>query len=649
MEEPLRVLVVEHRHADQKIAKQLLTDYNLDFSWGSVASMRELRSVSRDFDPNIVLCTDDMSVTAGHALLGAMRLLCPRAPVILVSTVRDMTVPNTGDRTELFLKSVRQSSDHWMPVPVAGSTPSRYRRDPSPRWRFSSLLESSSAPIVVSNADGWLSLANSSACRKLNRAGECSLGTLLGAPSSQCLHALHWLDALRDSDQGSPARSTRPYVGSHHLVYFDDRTGTPTPVHISDLISRMSTHAHARHSALALVAVNAHHTGIPMAESVDALGQGAARSIHSDLLSAATRYGSIAPISADDFLLLLPELCGPADAAVVVQGVLDSIEQIRQVGPDHRTPAIESIKSIAPPGASGAEKSPNLHPLRSHPVQRRAKMAIQLDLELCNALRRNALSVQYQPQYDLRTGRGCGVEALARWVLSTGEIIPPSVFIPVAERAGMIHDLGAWVLQSACEAAVAWCGRPNLAATLSVNVSALQIDKNFCTLIGRTLKQFGFPAKQLELEITESALIANTERTIAYMNEWKRLGVRIAVDDFGTGYSSLNYLARLPVDRLKLDQSLVHMMTLSPKGAAVMRSIVSLGAELGIDVIAEGVETEQQFQMLTDLGCPKAQGHLLGRPMSADKVLVALRKSWGNRPAREPRPTRSAIGECRTH
>ena len=261
-----------------------------------------------------------------------------------------------------------------------------------------------------------------------------------------------------------------------------------------------------------------------------------------------------------------------------------------------------------------------------------------LELQLREALQRRALSVQYQPQYDLKTGRGCGVEALARWVLSTGEIIPPSVFIPLAERAGMIHELGAWVLQSACEDAVAWYGRPRTLETLSVNVSVLQIDRDFCSIIGRTLKHCGFPAKQLELEITESALLANTDLTIEYLQEWKRLGVRIAVDDFGTGYSSLSYLSRLPIDRLKLDQSLVHMMTQNARSAAVMRSIVSLGAELGIDVIAEGVETELQLQMLADLGCPGVQGYLLGRPMPANQARIVLRKTWGNRP---PRPGRS--------
>jgi EAL domain-containing protein (putative c-di-GMP-specific phosphodiesterase class I) len=258
-----------------------------------------------------------------------------------------------------------------------------------------------------------------------------------------------------------------------------------------------------------------------------------------------------------------------------------------------------------------------------------------LELDLAEALRLRALRVEYQPQFDLSSGRGCGVEALARWIRPSGEVMSPSVFIRVAERAGMIHTLGTWVLHSACATASAWCSSAAQPTTLSVNVSALQIDEQFCSVIEKTLKKTDFPAKQLELEITESALMANPTLSVEYLKAWKQLGVRIAMDDFGTGYSSLSFLSRLPVDRLKLDRSLVHRMTLDRKSAAVVRLIVSLGAELDMEVIAEGVETEEQLQMLTDLGCPQAQGYLLGRPRAAEQAQILLRKTWGDREIRE--------------
>jgi EAL domain-containing protein (putative c-di-GMP-specific phosphodiesterase class I) len=275
--------------------------------------------------------------------------------------------------------------------------------------------------------------------------------------------------------------------------------------------------------------------------------------------------------------------------------------------------------------------------------------SVGLEVELSEAILLRTLRVAYQPQFDLNSGRGCGVEALARWARTGGEIVPPSVFIRLAERTGMIRDLGACVLQSACATAVAWGSRISQNTTLSVNVSALQIDEEFSAVIEQVLKQSGFPANRLELEITESALIANPALTIEYLNSWRKLGVRIAMDDFGTGYSSLSYLSRLPVDRLKLDRSLIQRMTLDKKSAAIMRLIVSLGLELDMEVIAEGVETEEQLQILTDLGCPQAQGYLLGRPMPADQVLGVLREPWGDRSVRASDRGATARRELHAH
>jgi EAL domain-containing protein (putative c-di-GMP-specific phosphodiesterase class I) len=254
------------------------------------------------------------------------------------------------------------------------------------------------------------------------------------------------------------------------------------------------------------------------------------------------------------------------------------------------------------------------------------KPAFRIDRELAAALDLEEISVHYQPQYDVASGRCCGVEALARWVLSTGENIAPSAFIPVAEQFGMIHDLGSLMLRKVCETTRSWCSPGAEPLTLSVNVSTLQIDAEFCRLLEKTLKQFDYPTGQLELEITESALIVNPARTIDCLNEWKKLGVRIAIDDFGAGYSSLNYLTRLPVDRLKIDRSLVQRLSLDCRSVTVMRLILSLAAELGFDVIAEGVETKQELRILADLGCPKVQGYLLGRPMPAAQAQIALTK-----------------------
>jgi EAL domain-containing protein (putative c-di-GMP-specific phosphodiesterase class I)/PAS domain-containing protein len=643
MDASVRVLVVEHRHADHRMADQLPADIDLNCQWHSVASTRELRTIATTFDPGVVLCTDDRWPASGREMLGAMRLLCSRPPAILVSSVRKSASPFEVEAKH-FPATARPAPLLMDPPSFHAAPPRTQESTANMRSCFSSFLESRPDAAVICDSDGWITQANPCACHQLEDSFEQSLGTLLSKPG-QWLRSRHWLDGERAlAQEGAQSRGSNgantPDVdresGKCRLAYFDDTSGIHTPIHVNDLLRSVRIRARAWQSSFAFI-VARHGQCPPRSEAaVSSLRILGSRPNGAALLSTPGRYGSVMDLSPDDFLIVLPEPCRPADAAITAQGVVDSLKQSPVVASWR---ADELARFETSPGFQGEAESP----------QKKGKNPLPLEHELRDALQRHALSVQYQPQYDLKTGRGSGIEALARWVLSTGEIVPPSVFIPVAERAGMIHDLGAWILQSACEATAAWCGVPRSIATLSVNVSALQIDGDFCALIERTLRRHRFPASQLELEITESALIANIDLAIEYLQDWKRLGVRIAVDDFGTGYSSLNYLSRLPLDRIKLDQSLVHMMTQNSRSAAVMRSILSLGAELGIDIIAEGVETDKQFQMLADFGCPGVQGYLLARPMSLNQAQVVLRKTWGNRPRRSLCPVRTAIGETHAY
>ena len=277
------------------------------------------------------------------------------------------------------------------------------------------------------------------------------------------------------------------------------------------------------------------------------------------------------------------------------------------------------------------------------------KARVRLARCLGDALQANALDVYYQPQFEVDNGRCCGVEALARWVHPSGAFVAPSVFITLAEQTGMIDELGALVLTSACETVVGWGRQITSAPVLSVNVSVLQINSQFVRIIERALEESGLPAYQLELEITESALIVDTETVTGCLEDWKSLGISLALDDFGTGYSSLSCLASLPVDRLKLDLSLVHRMSQDSKCAVIVRSIIRLGSDLGIDVCAEGVETEGQLQMLADFGCPRVQGYLFGRPMPAKQVRNVFETTWGNRPAPLHRQFSVGAGDSSAH
>jgi EAL domain-containing protein (putative c-di-GMP-specific phosphodiesterase class I) len=266
------------------------------------------------------------------------------------------------------------------------------------------------------------------------------------------------------------------------------------------------------------------------------------------------------------------------------------------------------------------------------------RKSVRFTARLREAIECDQLSLHYQPQYRSVDGRPCGVEALARWFPSNGPPIAPTVFIKQAEDAGLISMLGQWVLKEACKTAMKWRLPGDEPPILCVNVSPHQICPDFTVILAQALESTGFPASRLELEITEGILIENPEFALQRLAQWKHLGVRIALDDFGTGYSSLSYLSRLPVDRLKIDRSLIQRVITDTKTAAIVRALISLGRDLGFAVLAEGVETEAQFELLLRMGCQQMQGYLLAHPVSPCEVEILLARRWG---------ARSAIGPVR--
>jgi len=237
---------------------------------------------------------------------------------------------------------------------------------------------------------------------------------------------------------------------------------------------------------------------------------------------------------------------------------------------------------------------------------------------LRQALERAEFQLHYQPQVDLTTGTITGCEALLRWNSAELGSVPPGSFIPVAEDSGLIIPIGEWVLKEACRQAEAWrqAGLPPL--VVAVNMSALQFKRSDpVALVRQVLTESGLPAHCLELEITESLLVADVEEILDTLCRLKELGVLIAIDDFGTGYSSLNYLKRFPIDKLKIDQSFVRDIATDPDDAAIVSVIIELGRILKLSTIAEGVENALQLSSLTQRGCGKVQGYLFGRPMPA--------------------------------
>ena len=257
--------------------------------------------------------------------------------------------------------------------------------------------------------------------------------------------------------------------------------------------------------------------------------------------------------------------------------------------------------------ADGGQRMRCFEPGMDKALQRRR----MIEHELRQALAREEFEVVYQSQHDLVSGARVGVEALVRWRHPVHGKVAPAHFISVAEETGLIVPLGEWVLRHACGDAVSWT-EP---LTVAVNLSPAQFrDADMAETVARVLRETGLPPKRLELEITESLLISDTDEVFGKLTRLRELGVRIVMDDFGTGYSSFNYLARFAFDKIKIDRQFVRNMTRDPAMLAIVKTIVTLGKSLGVTVTAEGVESEEQAAMLREFGCPEAQGFLYGQP-----------------------------------
>jgi diguanylate cyclase (GGDEF)-like protein len=245
--------------------------------------------------------------------------------------------------------------------------------------------------------------------------------------------------------------------------------------------------------------------------------------------------------------------------------------------------------------------------------------------KLKRAFERDELLVHYQPKYNLETGAVFGAEALVRWELPERGLILPSDFIPIAEETSLIIEIGEWVLDKVCEDFRVWQRSVGSPGRVSVNLSLKQLRQlNFINRIGAIMRSHEISPTSLELEITETTLMENPDRTIRLLDELYGLGLHLAIDDFGTGYSSLSALQQFPISTLKIDKSFVRNIATNPDDATIVDTIIKMGRNLNMDVVAEGVEDEDQLNFLQKLDCTYVQGLLFGDPMSADNYLELL-------------------------
>ena len=347
-------------------------------------------------------------------------------------------------------------------------------------------------------------------------------------------------------------------------------------------------------------------------------------------------YDVVSRLGGDEFTIVLGDLEFPEDAATVARKILNALRQPFALREDLDVAVgasigiatypecgedIESLMRTADVAMYQAKRDGrNLYAFYQPEMNSRGHGALMLEQALRLAVENEGFKLHYQPQVDLKTGCMVGLECLMRW--SHGDkLIEPSVFVPILEDTGLMVRAGQWVFAAGCRQRVEWGACLPNNCTIALNVSARQFaDKFLIQAIHRVLEQVQLPPSQLELELTESILMSNTDATRAVLKALKGMGIRLSVDDFGTGYSSLAYLKQFPLDALKIDRQFIKHLTTSDKDAAIATSIIQLAHNLELEVVAEGVESAEQVEALQRLGCDIAQGYYFSQPMPAEAV-----------------------------
>jgi diguanylate cyclase (GGDEF)-like protein/PAS domain S-box-containing protein len=426
------------------------------------------------------------------------------------------------------------------------------------------------------------------------------------------------------------------------LAYFDSLTRLPNRTLVQDRLAQAVAVARRRREKIGVLYLDVDGFKVIndcLGHSVgDELLQQIAKRLH----GCAREEDTVARLGGDEFLIALGPIDSPADAGLVAERIArelnppfhlhgHSLTVTCSIGisifPDHGEDVESLIKNADAAMYASKNMGRNTFSFFSEEMTEQAIERLQLGSFLRTAIEREEFYLVFQPEFDLRTGKVSCWEALLRWKHPELGLIPPDKFIPIAETNGMIVPIGEWVLRTACHHARCWHEAGNK-IPVAVNVSAVQFRQaGFCELVKKVLDETGLDPEYLELEITESLLLATEDLRFQVLNQLKTLGVRLAIDDFGTGYSSLSYLKQFPVSKLKIDRSFIRDLQHNGNDGAITAAIIQMAKCLNLKVTAEGVENERQLRFLREHGCDDVQGFLFSKPLRPDQMDFQNRKS----------------------
>jgi diguanylate cyclase (GGDEF)-like protein/PAS domain S-box-containing protein len=458
----------------------------------------------------------------------------------------------------------------------------------------------------------------------------------------------HWVGVLSDITNRKRAEQELRY-----LANYDTLTGLPNRSLLGERLAHALVHARREHLKVGVLFLDLDrfkHINDSMGHAAgDRLLKAAAMRIQQTIRSSDT----VARLGGDEFTIVIEgiqeqtqieetaqKLIGAFITPFDIDGRTDVVISPSigiSIYPDHGQIPTDLLKFADTAMYQAKDAGRNTYATYTEQMDASAKARASMLGHLHKALERGELSLVYQPKMSLNDQRITGVEALLRWKSAELGQVSPAVFIPVAEETGLIISIGEWVLREACRQVQRWVKLGINATTMAVNVSMLQLLRGeLYGVLQHMLEDFRIPAYRLELELTESMVMANAEQSIATLTQIKSLGVNLAIDDFGTGYSSLAYLKRLPIDTLKIDKEFVGDITTDPDDEAITATVITMAHSLGLDVIAEGVEKQEQLDYLKQQGCDEAQGNLISLPLDSERLLKFMLDHKANLERKSP-------------